>query len=105
RQAYLHQVIPSEQRATALSFDSLLSNGASMVGQSGLGYLAHVQSIGRAYVAGGLAALFALPFVGRLRALGEDADRIVGAAGKAGACAAQGLPGVAGVRPGIVPAA
>ena len=39
RQAYLHQVVPSEQRATVVSFDSMVSNAGGIGGQVGLGAL------------------------------------------------------------------
>ena len=35
RQAYLHQVVPSEQRATVVSFDSLVANAGGVGGQLG----------------------------------------------------------------------
>ena len=40
KQAYLHQLTPSSQRATVVSFDSPISNGTSTAGQTALGYLA-----------------------------------------------------------------
>ena len=45
--------IPSSQRATILSVDSLFSELGSGVGQSGWGYLARRQGIGHAWVAAG----------------------------------------------------
>jgi MFS family permease len=99
RQAYMHQVIPSEQRASVISFDSMVSSGGSAVGQLGLGRLAQNQSISAGYVVGGLALTLVLPVVARLRRLDEPADIIVGSAGKQGACAAQGLPEVSAVDP------
>ncbi len=99
RQAYLHQVIPSEQRATVISFDSLIGSGSSTMGQTGLGYLARAQSIEFGYVFGGLTTVLALPVVWLLRSMNEDADRIVGAAGKQGPCAPAGLPEVTTVDP------
>jgi MFS family permease len=94
KQAYLHQVIPSTQRATVISFDSLLASGGSMVGQTGLGYLSQRVSLSTGYIAGGLATVFAVPIIGLLRKLDQPADYIVGKAGKSGVCPAQGLPGV-----------
>ena len=98
RQAYLHQVIPSEQRATVLSFDSLVGSGGSMVGQGGLGYLARVRSISSGYVIGGLVSFLSLPAIFALRKMGQPADVIVGDPGKQSACAAQGLPSVTGIH-------
>lgn len=92
KQAYLHRVIPSEQRATVVSFDSLVGNAGSVLGQGGLGYLSQTRSIASGYVVGGLVTILALPTLGLLRRLGGPADVIVGTAGRRGACAAQGLP-------------
>ena len=97
KQAYLHKVTPSEQRATVVSFDSLFASLGSMFGQTGLGRLAQVQSIDAGYVVGGLFSVLAVPVVLALRRLDEPADRFVGTAGVQGACAAQGLPNVTAV--------
>ena len=97
RQAYMHQVTPSEQRATVISFDSLVSSAGSVFGQTGLGRLAQMQGIAAGYVTGGLTTILVLPVVWMLRQRNETADLIIGTAGKQGACAAQGLPNVAAV--------
>jgi MFS family permease len=97
KQAYMHKIIPSEQRATVISFDSLLASGGSMLGQSGLGYLAQVRSLSSGYITGGFTTLLAIPVLYALRRLDKTADYIVGDAGKSGVCAAQGLPDVAAV--------
>ena len=98
RQAYIHQVIPSEQRATVISFDSLLASGSSMLGQSGLGYLSQTRSIASGYVVGGFVTVLVLPVIVMLRRLGQPADVIVGTAGKQSPCAAQGIPSVTAVN-------
>jgi hypothetical protein len=98
RQAYLHQIIPSAQRATVVSFASLVSSAGSMAGQFGLGRLAQTQSIAAGYVVGGLATVLALPAVWALRRRRDFADVIVGRAGTRGICAAQGLPAVSAVE-------
>jgi MFS family permease len=99
RSSYLHAVAPSEQRATVVSFDSLIGSTGGIVGQSGLGALGEARSIGAAFVAGGIAAAGALPLLARIRQLGGDADRIPGGedAGADSACAAQGIPSVSTV--------
>jgi MFS family permease len=98
RQAYLHAVIPSEQRATVVSFDSMVSSGGSVVGQTGLGYLSNEQSISAAYVVSGVVLLAVPPVMWMLRRMDEDADVIVGkTAGCQGPAAAQGLPAEATV--------
>jgi MFS family permease len=96
QQAYLHEVVPSSQRATVVSSVSLVSSAGGIGGQLGLGYLARAQSVAAGYVAGGLTMLLALPPLLLLRRMGERADAIVGRkAGRKGPCAAQGLPQVA----------
>jgi MFS family permease len=96
RSAYLHQLVPSEQRATVVSFDSMVSNAGGIVGQVGLGALGQARSVGAAFAVGGLATAAAFPILARLRGLGSPADRIVGErAGTESACAADGLPAVA----------
>ena len=47
--AYLHQVVSSEQRATVVSFDSMVSNTGGVVGQIGLGALGQARSIASAF--------------------------------------------------------
>jgi len=76
RQTYLHYSIPSSERATLVSFDSLVGSLGSVGGQTGLGYLSQERSIPAGFVVGGLATLLALPIFARLRSLNEPADRI-----------------------------
>ncbi|HEX6578926.1 MAG TPA: hypothetical protein VF082_11210, partial [Jiangellaceae bacterium] len=98
KQAYLHGVIPSEQRATVVSFDSLIGSAGGIGGQLGLGQLARAESIAAGYVAGGIVLTGALPVLAVLRGMRERADVIVGRrAGRSGPCAAQGLPEVTAV--------
>jgi MFS family permease len=94
RQAYLHQQVAGEQRATVVSFDSMVANLGGVGGQAGLGYLARLHDYGTGYLAGGAITLLAIPLLLGVRLLREDADRIVGRAGRRGPCAAQGLAGV-----------
>jgi MFS family permease len=97
RQAYLHQVIPSQQRATVVSFDALVGSLGSVVGQTSLGYVSQKRSIADGYVAGGIATVLVLPVLGLLRRMREPADLIVDAAGRRGPCAGLGIPDVASV--------
>lgn len=98
KQAYLHGSIPSAQRASVISFDSMFGNGGGIVGQTGLGWLARAQSIEHGYVAGGLATVLAVPLYAAVRRLGGEPDKIVGrSAGVEAPCAAQGIPEIAGV--------
>jgi MFS family permease len=76
RQTYLHRSIPTSERATLVSFDSLMGSLGSVGGQTGLGFLSQERSIPVGFVVGGLATVLALPIFGRLRALNEPADRI-----------------------------
>jgi MFS family permease len=76
RQTYLHASIPSTERATLVSFDSLVGNLGSVGGQTGLGFLSQERSIPAGFVVGGLATILALPIFARLRALNEPADLI-----------------------------
>lgn len=71
RSAFLNGVIPSEQRATVLSFDSLMGSAGGVVAQPILGRVADVGGYAASYlVSAGIQAL-ALPFV--LLARREDA--------------------------------
>lgn len=76
RQTYLHRSIPSSERATLVSFDSLMGSLGSVGGQTGLGFLSQERSIPAGFVVGGLATILTIPIFARLRALDEPADRI-----------------------------
>lgn len=76
KQAYLHQIIPSAQRATVISFDAMLSSAGGVVGQTGLGYLSREQGIASGFVVGGAATVLAIPILLRLRKLSDPADVI-----------------------------
>lgn len=98
KQAYLHASVPSAQRASAVSFDSMFGNGGGIVGQAGLGWVSRARSIEEGYVIGGVATVLALPLYWGIRAIGGPADVIVGErAGVRAPCAAQGVPEIAGV--------
>jgi len=96
-QAYLHAVIPSEQRATVLSLNNLVASAGSMGGQAGLGWLAANRSLGMGYVAGGIAAAFTIPWILAMRRLGGAPDRIKGTAARFAACESLAIP--AGSQP------
>ncbi len=63
RQAYLNGMIPSEQRATVLSFDSLMGNTGGVAIQPALGKAADVWSYGTSYVIGAGVQALAVPFL------------------------------------------
>jgi MFS family permease len=98
QQAYLHQLTPSSERATVVSFASLVGSAGGIGGQLGLGYLSRSQSVAAGYLTGGLSLFLALPPLLLLRRRHDSADLIVGRrAGKRAACAAQGLPEISTV--------
>jgi MFS family permease len=89
RQAYLNDLIPSAQRATVLSFDSLVSSSGGVVVQPALGRVADVWSYGASFVVGAVIQLAAVPFVLASRRVSGPADTAVAlpagaAAGEAG---------------------
>lgn len=98
RQAYLHQLIPSEQRATVVSFDSMVSGAGGVGGQVGLGALGEARSVGAAFVVGGLATAGALPLFGAVRRMGGTADEILGERAGAECSLPSGIPAVAMVE-------
>jgi MFS family permease len=63
RQAYMNGVIPSEQRATVLSFDSLMGSAGGVVAQPILGRVADVSGYAASYVVAAGIQVVALPFV------------------------------------------
>jgi len=67
RQAYLNERIPSEQRATILSFDSLMSSTGGVAAQPALGRAADVWGYPASYLLSAAITAGALPFVARAR--------------------------------------
>ncbi|MFE5409595.1 MFS transporter [Microbacterium sp. NPDC056569] len=61
--AYLNDMIPSKQRATVLSFDSLMGSGGGVVIQPVLGRVADVGGYGASLVWSGVISAVAIPFV------------------------------------------
>lgn len=74
RQAYLNGMVPSGQRATVLSFDSLMGNSGSVAIQPALGKIADTHGYGLSLLAGGVLQLIALPFIFASRRLHNSAD-------------------------------
>jgi MFS family permease len=74
RSAWLNACIPSEQRATLISLDSLFGEAGGTVGQLGLGYVSKAASIATAWVIGGIVQIGALPFLGMARHRGPARD-------------------------------
>ena len=69
RQAYLNGMIPSQQRATILSFDSLMNNAGGIVAQPALGKSADVWGYQASYLLSAAGSALALPFIARARSL------------------------------------
>ncbi len=63
RQAYINGVIPSEQRATVLSFDSLMGSAGGVVAQPALGRVADMSGYATSYVVAAAIQALAIPFV------------------------------------------
>ena len=77
RQAYLNDMIPSQQRATVLSFDSLMGSSGGVVIQPVLGKTADVYGYATSFVVGSVFQLAAVPFLVRSRREGAPADTAV----------------------------
>jgi MFS family permease len=76
RQAFMNGLIPSEQRATVLSFDNLMGSAGGVVAQPALGRAADLFGYGPSYViAAGVQAL-AVPFVLLARRENASSDPI-----------------------------
>jgi MFS family permease len=63
RQAFMNGLIPSEQRATVLSFDSLMGSAGGVVTQPALGRAADVYGYATSFVIAAVVEGFAIPFV------------------------------------------
>ncbi len=79
RQAYLNGLIPSQQRATILSFDSMLNSAGGVVIQPVLGRSADVWGYPTSYLLGAGISALALPFEYLSRRQNAPADTAVGA--------------------------
>jgi MFS family permease len=63
RQAYVNGLIPSDQRATVLSFDALMGSTGGVAAQPALGRIADVWSYSTSYAAAALIQVAAVPFL------------------------------------------
>ncbi len=75
RQAYVNGLIPSEQRATILSFDSLMGSSGGVVSQPILGKAADVWGYPASYTCCALIQALAIPFMLMARRQRADSDR------------------------------
>jgi MFS family permease len=87
RQAYLNGMIPSQQRATVLSFDSLMGSTGGVVIQPALGKAADVYSYANSYLFGAAIQAVAVPFLLLSRREKSPSDAMVGSAEPAPAAA------------------
>jgi MFS family permease len=76
RQAYLNGLIPSQQRATILSFDSLMESSGGVWAQPLLGRAADVWGYAPSYVIGAGISLFAIPALVLSRRQNAPADTL-----------------------------
>ncbi|MDY7527293.1 MULTISPECIES: MFS transporter [unclassified Cryobacterium] len=76
RQAYLNDMIPSKQRATVLSFDSLFGSLGGVFVQPALGRAADLWGYGTSLVIGGLIELIGIPFLFASRRQRDPADTV-----------------------------
>jgi MFS family permease len=84
RRTYLNAMIPSQQRATILSFDSLMGSGGGVVFQPALGRSADVWGYSGSYLIAGALEALALPFLWWSRHQRADADVVAGEVPAAG---------------------
>ncbi|WP_130176514.1 MFS transporter [Cryobacterium sp. SO1] len=74
RQAYLNDMIPSKQRATVLSFDSLFGSLGGVFIQPALGRSADLGGYGASLLIGGLVELIGVPIILASRRQNDPAD-------------------------------
>lgn len=75
RQAYVNDMIPSKQRATVLSFDSLIGSSGGVVVQPVLGRGADLYGYPASLAMAGVIEMMALPFLVASRRQGAAADQ------------------------------
>lgn len=80
RQAYVNDMIPSKQRATVLSFDSLMGSSGGVVIQPTLGKAADVYSYSTSFAFGAAIQLAAAPFLFLSRRERPESDTVVSTA-------------------------
>jgi MFS family permease len=74
RQAYVNALIPSEQRATVLSFDSLMGSSGGVAIQPALGRVADVWGYPASYVCSAAIQALAIPFLIVARRQNSESD-------------------------------
>src|SRR5690348_7254538 len=76
KQAYLNAHIPSAQRATIISLDSMFASSGGVLGQTVWGWVARTRSIGTAWAWSGLTLLLGIPLYWLARRRDRHLDRI-----------------------------
>ena len=76
RQAYMNGLIPSQQRATILSFDSLMASSGGVWAQPALGKAADAYGYGTSFVMSAGISAVALPFLVLTRRQNAPADTV-----------------------------
>jgi MFS family permease len=76
RQTYINGMIPSKQRATILSFDSMMSSSGGVWTQPVLGKAADAYGYGTSYVISAGIAILAIPFLALSRHQDNPADTL-----------------------------
>lgn len=77
RQAYLNGLIPSSQRATVLSFDSLIGSTGGVIAQPALGRAADASGYAVTYLISAVVQFLAVPFAALARRENAASDPIV----------------------------
>jgi MFS family permease len=75
RQAFIHETVASGQRATVVSFDSLVAGVGGTVAQPALGAVASDRGYGPGFVVGSFVTMLALPVLWAVRRESAPADR------------------------------
>ena len=100
RQAFLHETTASGQRATVVSFDSLVAGVGGAVAQPALGALASDRGYGPGFAVGSILTLVALPILGTVRRTAAPADRFgVGRCAEESTQVPHGVPRIATLDP------
>jgi MFS family permease len=76
RQTYINGMIPSQQRATILSFDSMMASGGGVWTQPVLGKAADAWGYAQSYLLSAGIAAFAIPFLALSRRENAPADSV-----------------------------
>jgi MFS family permease len=76
RQTYLNGLIPSQQRATVLSFDNLMTSAGGVIAQPALGRVADLRGYAFSYAVAAIVQLTSLPFLVLARRSNAASDPI-----------------------------